>query len=319
MKQHSKLYYLLFLLVATGLVLSARGQEPTKTKGTALNTVTASEPDSVEILKDAIVAYLNAAADYNNYFISAGTLKETLRKNNGADLVIDIRKQEDYLNGHIPDAINLHLKEIGAKLDKIRAAADGRTVVVVCLNGQGAGQIISLLNIDGIKALELKDGMGTGKDSKGWLGAKFPMSTEPTPMTDMPPVAIPNKAIDQAVRNYFLKLPPPPPHIIDGKDLYDKLAASPDAYVILDIRKPQDFENGHIKGAMNYQFGPAIAQNIDVISENAKGKTLIVYSYSGQASGQVISMLNTIGIKVESLKGGFDAGWHKLFPKNMEK
>jgi rhodanese-related sulfurtransferase len=296
----------------------AKASENTASSAPALPTPTAPAGDSVAALKPAIITYLNGAAGSADYMMAAGAAKESLDKNRDAWLVLDIRKPDGYAKGHIPGAINVWFSDIGANFDKIRAAARGKTVIAVCEIGVGSGQVAALLNLAGVKAVDLEDGMGQNSmgraNGKGWLEAGYPAATESTAMPDTPAAAdSPDPIVLHAVRDYFLKLPADFNVIkpTDFKELRDTMAANPDAYAFLDIRKPEDFARGHIAGSINYAFGPDLANHLDAVAEKAKGKTLIVVSASGQTAGQAVAVLNLIGIRAKDLALGF-AGWNKF-------
>lgn len=310
----------ILLALVLSLMLSGCGQKAvpaTTPPATAATSAPAEDP--VKVVKGAINTYYYSAADNGSYIIAPIKLKEELDKSADKYLVLDVRKAIDYSKGHISGAVNVaYGTDIGVNLDKIRAAAKGKTVIVTCYSGQSAGQVTSTLNIAGIKAITLIGGVGSIDPAIGWMGAKYSVVTETTKMPSAPVVDSPNKTIDKAVKDYFFKLPEDS-NMIAGSTLHQKLASSPDGYVFVDIRKAEDFAKGHIKGAVNYPYGADVAKNLDTIIEKGKGKTVIVSCYSGITAGQTVALLNTIGVNAKSLLSGYDAGWAKLFPTEIEK
>lgn len=315
-----KTNYTILLTLVLSLLLSGCGQQatPTTSSTTPPSTTSAPAEDPVKVVKGAINTYYYMAADAESYIITSEKLKGELDKNPENYLVLDVRKAADYNKGHIKGSVNVaYGVDIGINLDKIRAAAKGKTLIVACYSGQSAAQVTSTLNIAGIKASAINGGMGATDTGKGWLGAKYPVVTEPTNMPNSPAVDT-NKITDKVVKDYFLKLPEDS-NMIEGKTLHEKLASSPNGYLFVDIRKAEDFAKGHIKGAVNYPYGADIAKNIDTIAEKGKEKTVIVSCYSGQTAGQTAALLNTIGVNAKSLRSGFDAGWGQLYPTEIEK
>jgi rhodanese-related sulfurtransferase len=75
--------------------------------------------------------------------------------------------------------------------------------------------------------------------------------------------------------------------------------------ILVDVRTPQEFAGGHIKGA----------QNIDIYSDDFgkrmlafdKSKTILVYCRSGNRSAQAAQFLRQSGYKVVDLAGGVGA------------
>jgi len=318
-----KLSSILSLFVITGFLVTGCGQaKPATTTPSTPPATTASTTaeDPAKAIKGAIETYFNDIGSNvkNSYKIAEKDLKDELDKNPDKYVILDVRKADAYAQGHIKGAINVpYGPEIAKNLDSIRAIAKDKTLIVACYTGQTAGQTNSLLNVAGIKTLSLNSGMGgsstPGFENRGWLGQKYPTVTEPTAMPTVPAVASKSKAIDEAVQKYFVELPKDS-YKIDLPVMKDALAKEADKYYLVDVRKAEDFAKGHIKGAVNIPYGPDIAKNLDSIKEKSKGKTVVVYCYTGQTAGQTDSLLNIFGIPTKSLNygfgmDGFTKGW----------
>lgn len=317
--QKRTLSLLLSSLLIAGLLVTGCGQaKPATTTPTTPAATTTSE-DPAKVIKGAIQTYFNdiGSTVKNSYKITEKDLKTELEQSPDKYLVLDLRKADAYAQGHIKGAINVpYGPDIAKNLDNIRALAKDKTVIVACYTGQTAGQTDSLLNVAGIKTLSLNSGMGgasVGFATRGWIGQNYPTVTEATPMPTAPAAASKNKAIDEAVQKYFYELPSDS-YKIDLPAMKDALAQEADKYYLVDVRKAEDFAKGHIKGAVNIPYGPDIAKNLDSIKDQSKGKTVVVYCYTGQTAGQVDSLLNIYGIPTKSLNfgfgmEGFDKGW----------
>lgn len=75
-----------------------------------------------------------------------------------------------------------------------------------------------------------------------------------------------------------------------------------DEFFIVDIRRPEDFAMGHLKGAINIFW-------LDMLKpENMKklprDKKILLYCYLGHTSSQMIPILRLLGYDVLSLKFG---------------
>ncbi len=91
----------------------------------------------------------------------------------------------------------------------------------------------------------------------------------------------------------------------------DKVFAAMDAdedFLVLDIRRAADYEKGHIKGAVNAPWGPAIADALNWLPDD---KPVYVNCYSGQTAGQAVAALNVAGIQASSIKYGWNLGISK--------
>lgn len=74
-------------------------------------------------------------------------------------------------------------------------------------------------------------------------------------------------------------------------------------FVIVDVRTPAEFKNGHIRGAvlMNF-YGTGFAETLKRLD---RSKTYLFYCRSGNRSGQTMAFIKNIGFKkLYHLKNG---------------
>ena len=78
------------------------------------------------------------------------------------------------------------------------------------------------------------------------------------------------------------------PDINQGVQEYKNAAGA----VLLDVRSPQEYREGHIPGSQNVPL-----QQLDKIEEVAENKDIILYVYchSGARSRQAVNLLNHMG------------------------
>ena len=90
------------------------------------------------------------------------------------------------------------------------------------------------------------------------------------------------------------------PDTNQGVENYQK---DPDA-VLLDVRTPQEYREGHIPGSKNVPL-----QTIDKVASVAENKdtVLFVYCYSGARSRQAVSHLQHMGYTKVNNNGGIAA------------
>lgn len=75
--------------------------------------------------------------------------------------------------------------------------------------------------------------------------------------------------------------------------------------VILDVRAPQELEEGYIPKATNIDFylGQEFLEEVEKLDKN---KNYYVYCRSGNRSGQACAIMNSVGFKnAYNLEGGF--------------
>src|SRR6056297_3948847 len=110
--------------------------------------------------------------------------------------------------------------------------------------------------------------------------------------------------VEEAVNGYFANLPSN--NAMIGQETFvEKVKAGEDLF-ILDIRKPDVYNEGHIKGAVNLPWGPeAIPAALDKFPGD---KTIYVYCYTGQTANQTVGLLNFAGFEAKSVKFGWNLG-----------
>lgn len=85
-----------------------------------------------------------------------------------------------------------------------------------------------------------------------------------------------------------------------------------DDYYVIDLRGADDFNTGHINGAVNATLG-----NILDVAPAANGKPILVVCYTGQAAARAVGFLRLLEYEAYSLKWGMSA-WHSNFAGKWE-
>ncbi len=84
----------------------------------------------------------------------------------GATVLLDVREQDEWDQGHAPGAVHMPLGEVSARLDEIDPDAE---VYVVCRQGGRAVRVCQYLNQYGRDVIFVRDGM------VGWQQAGRPL------------------------------------------------------------------------------------------------------------------------------------------------
>lgn len=80
--------------------------------------------------------------------------------------------------------------------------------------------------------------------------------------------------------------------------------------VVLDVRTKEEFDQGHLAGAVNIDFNNTTAFN-DFVSQLDKNKKYLVYCRSGNRSGQAMKMMQDKGFtQITNLDGGIQS-WQR--------
>jgi rhodanese-related sulfurtransferase len=115
-------------------------------------------------------------------------------------------------------------------------------------------------------------------------------------------------AVEEAVNAYFANMPEDI-YKIKQTDFVDLVKADSEDIFVLDIRQPDVYAEGHVKGAVNAPWGTAISDNLDKLP---KDKVIMVYCYTGQTAGQTVALLNMAGFDAKSVNLGWNFGISKV-------
>lgn len=92
---------------------------------------------------------------------------------------------------------------------------------------------------------------------------------------------------------------------VDG--FHHTLENSGDDCVLVDVRTPEEFKEGHLKGAINIDVKDSINFMKKAIEQLPKNKTVMVYCRSGRRSAMAAGKLAAEGYFVFNLEGGYKA------------
>ena len=252
--------------------------ETSKETGAAAQE-TMAEPANEDTVKEAAMAYFAEFPD-DKHMIVVPDLFEKIDA--GEDMfIIDIRRAEDYAQGHLKGAVNIpYGPEVAEALDRI---PDDTPVYVNCYTGQTSSQT------EGYEAY---------------------IDTEET--------AIPqdtyevDPAIAAAIADYYKEASSNAIASFNFKPeaLMELVDAESEDYTILSIRQAEDYAKGHIAGAINIPFAKGMQEQFSQIPMD---KPVVVYCYTGQTSSQTTAILRLLGYEAYSLSGGMGkeggAGW----------
>ncbi|MCG8514358.1 MAG: rhodanese-like domain-containing protein [Halanaerobiales bacterium] len=113
-----------------------------------------------------------------------------------------------------------------------------------------------------------------------------------------------SSTVEDAVMNYFANLPADNSMI--KQDLFVEKVKAGEELFILDIRQPDVYNQGHVKGAINLPWGPtAIAESLEQLPTD---QTIYVYCYTAQTANQTVALLNFAGFEAKSVRFGWNLG-----------
>ncbi|MCS7152604.1 MAG: rhodanese-like domain-containing protein [Bacteroidia bacterium] len=100
------------------------------------------------------------------------------------------------------------------------------------------------------------------------------------------------------------------PLVISAQEAYKRWKSNPDKVVILDVRTPQEYQSGHVKGAQNIDFYNNFEQAIQKLP---KDKEYYLHCASGRRSGSAAEIMRKYGFKAYNM-GGYGAVSQAGFP-----
>ena len=316
------------LLSATVAVAGCGGGTTTTSATTAAATVQSTgTPAGDRALK--VLASTPSNGDYANNAVTAATLSQKLNDPAQASqlFLIDIRGKDDFAKGHIKGATQIDFAQWAAPENLSKLPKD-KKIVVICYTGNTAAQTTAGLRMLGYDAVVLKEGeMGWAQTSdtqpsiNTLNAANNPTVTTPSPSqaAPAPPTATFDKPSDAdystlaAKANAVMsKMPSSGDYAfntIGAKVLPTKLAdpAQASQLFVVDLRSADDYNKGHIDGAVNIPFTSlAVPDNLKLLP---KDKKIVLVCYTGNTAAQAEMILQMLDYDAVVLKFGM-MGWN---------
>lgn len=251
-------------------------------------------------------------------------LYEVLNDGDAANdpFILDIRKPEDFAKGHIQGAVNIPFAQL-FKAENLAKLPTDKQIVTSCYTGHTASMASMALNAMGYNAAALKYSIMAWSKDDALLGTskRFPAEQKDyavvTEATALPSAgAVPTVATNKATVAEMIAaqadayLASGKPLVILPDKVFEVLNDGDPANdpFLLDIRKPEDYAKGHIKGAVNVPFAQMFkAENL---AKYPTDKQIIAYCYTGHTCSMASFFLNVLGYNAISQKWGI-MGWSK--------
>lgn len=227
-------------------------------------------------------------------------------------LILDIRRPEDYSKAHLKGAVNLSFFDMSIA-DNLEKLPDDRPIMVYCYTGQTSSQVTALLNIAGKTAKNVQSGYNNGiSKAEGFSDAytESQVNSLPAGSYAVDPV------IKDALTSYFAeKISKDGTGFanfnISPKDVKSIVDDKNSDYLILSIRREEDYKSGHIPTASHIEYGQGMESELAKLPTDKK---IAVYCYTGQTSSQATAVLRLMGYDAYSMSEGMGSaeaktGW----------
>jgi rhodanese-related sulfurtransferase len=270
------------LLLALTLVLAACGAPTTTTAPSAAEpakpAVQAPAPAQTDNMYVLVDKYLSTLPENYNAITKVDALKDLMSSGNA--LIVDVREPTEYAEGHIPGAINIPLRTLTKNLDKIPT---DKPVVLSCASGLRASLAttsLQLLGYTNVRDFYLS--------YKGWTAANEPVSRDAveakvvgTPKVDPQVLTVVDKFLTGLPENYYA---------IGKTEALRDLMTNGNALVV-DVREPKEYADGHIPGAINVPVR-TLAKNLDKLP---KDRPVVLSCASGLRCALAMPTLQMLG------------------------
>jgi len=291
-------------------------------------TATPVPPTATKVAVNEFALMAEAADKYlasgKPVVMTADKLYETLNDGDPANdpFILDVRKPEDFAKGSIKGSVNIYFYDL-FKPENLAKLPKDKPIITACYTGHTASMASLALNAMGYNATALKwSMMGWSKDD-ALLGAnkRFPAEQKDYPL-DMaavvlsaagktPTVSTGKTALADMIAFQADKyLASGKPVVMTVDKLYEVLNDGDPANdpFVLDVRKPEDYAKGHIKGAANIYFYELFKS--DNLAKLPTNKPIIVACYTGHTASMSSLYLNALGYDAAALKWSM-MGWSK--------
>lgn len=313
---------LLGLLLSTMVAIAGCGGDTTTTSATA------TKADNSIVIGDRALKVLSAAPapDYAANVISADKLSAKLADPAEKDklYLLDIRAKADFDKGHIQGASQVDFAQWAAPENLSKLTKD-KKIIVICYTGNTAAQASTGMRMLGYDASALRSGMdgwaktdNTDKTIADLQSASYPVVMTPAvDVADAPPATTFDKPSDadykvlaETANSFTSSMPASGDYTantITPAKLNEKLGAGEkDKLFLLDIRAKDDFNKGHIDGAINVPFKAVVVP--DNLKLLPKDKKIVVICYTGNTAATATELLRFLDYDSVNLKFGM-MGW----------
>jgi len=215
--------------------------------------------------------------------------------------LVDVRTPQEFLQGHIEGAINIDWYQRSFRM-YVQHIPKDKPILIYCRSGNRTSKTSGVL-----QALGYTEIYNLERGINQWAIEKAPITRE---------VSILNKDFQNKIQNSSNEMVS---ELNNAGKIYHVSAVDFNKVVklekvsIVDIRTPQEFDSGHIKGAANIDWYERSFK--DLIQEIPKDKPIAIYCRSGNRTSKAANLLQSLGFKeIVNLNYGI-VEWNKYsFP-----
>ena len=252
-------------------------------------------------------------ADYINTMAPSVIKPEFVFKQLGDNiLLIDIRSNEDFVKGHIKNAVNVKPSNIIEYLWKSAVPSKLDKIIIIDKNGNDAGYIAGILRLLNYRNIySLKWGMAGWNKSfaSPWLKATENDKTDI--ITNIPDsIGIAGNfpyikscestcidALEKRSNDLLNK------DMSENKISINELMLDPDKYYLIAYLPKEIYDMGHIKGSIQYEPRISLVKD-SILNTLPLDKTIVTYCYTGHHTAYLTAYLQLLGYNARNLEYG---------------
>jgi len=248
--------------------------------------------------------------------IKASIVNESIGKN---ILVVDLRTQKQYSEGHIKSAVNKKFEELPSYFETGIKPFQFDKIIMVSDDGQLSSYATCLLRLMGYgNVYSMRWGMSAWNNKfaqEGWLkgvSGKYEAKLE-TSMNERP-AALRMPELGTGLSNgaeigtaRFKKLFEQ--GTSDVLITSDEVFSNPQKYYIINLERKDKYEDGHIPGSVRYKPEGTLGYPEEMASIPSD-KPVVVYCGTGHNSGFATAYLRLLGYDAHTLKYGNNGFMH---------
>jgi rhodanese-related sulfurtransferase len=206
-------------------------------------------------------------------------------------VLIDVREESEFAEGHIPGAINIPIRTLTANLELIPT---DRPVIVYCASGWRAGLAVSSLRLLGYDNV-----LAYAASVKGWTEAGEELVNEDNVAETFGEPDVQPEML-AAVESFLTTIPEG--FLTNSVDAVKEAMAA--GAVVVDVREEGEFAEGHIADAISVPLRTMASGEVEVPSDT----NLIVHCKSGWRAALALPMYHVLGYtNMSGFPGSYNA------------
>jgi rhodanese-related sulfurtransferase len=277
-----------------------------------------------------LIDQLREQGDYVNSrqfpsMIKAQTVFEELK---GNILLIDLRREEFFDNGHIEGAVNVRMPDILDHFENKILPFQYDKIIIICYGGHLASYTTHLLRLLGYgNVYAMRYGMSSWNSdfAKDFWAASISSDFQdqlvseasPKPPSSYQPVLQSSGSTGEEILHERVRLllsEDRGPIFIDQESVFE----NPNDYFIINFERKDKYESGHIPGAIRYKPQGTLGIPAEM-STIPTDRSVVVYCGTGHNSQFAVAYLRLFGYDAKSMNYGNNGFMHQKMMEEKEQ